>query len=344
MIQMIFEEEKKDMKTILNSKGLFQNFSYKIAKDLNSKHFFDNLISNIKNYKNLEHMQKYNFEKDLKEMREVLHLLYSGLQSDTYIKSKTSAEMIKSCNVFPDNIGKRMIIQISYIPIINLFYEDLMHQEFFSKKIDLLQVSCGKTMQEDQRERLFGKGLFHKKFPKDEEFIDFSMRNEFITELEKEYIDTRKEEINTALNILLSQYEDSEDLDKTTLLIGATYWDNKKTVSSKQTLAFKSALEAMSQSFKEKDDSLLTRLTLILKDELSNITPEDNIESLIIELQKEGEDAKIYLKTIKPLENDEVDKITKLFIIKSKLELTKIVLLKSDSNLSFEFLCDIELG
>lgn len=342
MIDMIFNNETQQMKNIINAKNIVQNFSYKIRNDMNSKDFFENVIQKIKNYESLERMEKYYFEKDLIAMREVLHLLYSGLQSIDYIKTKTAQEMIKACNVFPDYIGRRMIMQISYIPLIDLFYEDLKYKEFINKKTNLEERNCGGTILEDQQERLFNKkSIFNNKFPKDEDFIDYKMRNNFIEILENKYNDKRKEEIANALNILLLHYENSKNIDETIVLIGATYWDNKQNVQSTRIQSFKDALEAMASVFEKDKNEKINKLEIILNGKLSQIIDPIGIEEL--KLTVENDRGIIKLKTKSPIENTHVEEITKIYIIKSKMELIKIVLKQSSFNEQFEFECEVEL-
>ncbi len=254
MIDSIFEKEKEQMNVIIQSRYIIQNITYKLTNDKNSISFFDNVIENVRGYESLERMEKYYFENDLKEMRQVLGLLYKSLQTDTYIKNKTAEEMIKCCNVFPDNIGKRTIILISYIPIIELFFEDLLYKEYFKNYVDLEKKMMGETQQEHQYSRLFEESIFKKKFPKDDEFIDYSMRNDFTNKLKDEYEKTRKEEIKEAIDLLLKFYEESDNSEDNKLSIGSTYWEEKKRIQSKETKAFADAITLMSKAFAEKKE------------------------------------------------------------------------------------------
>ena len=254
MISTIFDTEKDQMRTIIHASQVIQNFTYKITHDLNSTAFFKNVIENIKSYSSLERMEKYYFENDLKEMREVLHLLYRSLQADSIIKNKTAEELVRCCNIFPDNIGKRTIILISYIPILDLFYEDLQYQEYFKNRWDLEKNMMGQTILEDQNDRLFGDSIFNKKFPKEDEFTDYNLRNKFVDKLEAEYKNGRQEEIKNGLNILLAHYGNKEDTDEVTVTIGSAYWEQKKKVRSEESKAFSDLINSMSKALKSKGD------------------------------------------------------------------------------------------
>jgi len=113
----------------------------------------------------------------------------------------------------------------------------------------------GLTYQEEQEQRLFSDGLFSRKFPNDEDFIDYSMRNRYIKKLQKEY-EFRKDEIQRAIELLISQYKNSDNSEKTILAIGAAYWDNKQKVDVNTAREFKEIIDFMEASFgaKEKEN------------------------------------------------------------------------------------------
>lgn len=235
MIKTIFEQEKEKMKCILNAKQIVQNISYKMAHDLNCIAFFENIIENIKKYDSLERMDKIYFSDDLEEMRLILHLLYQSLQAIPNIKEKTADEIVKCCRTFPDNIGKRIIIQISYLPIMDLFYENFKYIEYIKKNVDFEETSIGQNILDYQQDRLFGKSILNQKFPKDEEFLDYKMRNEFIRNLREEYEETRKQELESEINFMLDLYTKDET---SKIAIGSHYWDNKNKTRSEQSKAF----------------------------------------------------------------------------------------------------------
>ncbi len=342
MIETIFNKEKEQIKHILNVRNIIQNISYKISNDLNSKYFFDNVINYIRNYDSLDRMIQYQFKRDLKEMREILNLLYAVLKNFEDTKNKAAEDIIKPRSIFPDNIGKRIISQISYIPILELFYKDLKYKEYIADKIDLQKKFCGDTPQENQRKKLFNRANpFNKKFPKDEDFIDYEMKNELIEIVEKEY-EKEKEEIKNSLNILLLQYENSTDINKTLLLIGAAYWENEKKSESSQFEALKKSMEAISKAFNQNEAEKLNTLEILLSQQILEIITPIAIDSLKISINKNG--GLIELKTKMPISEKQLENILKIFIIKTKKELLHIKLLEpSLDNQNFKFSCDIEV-
>lgn len=346
MINGVFTEEKNNMKILINAKNSLQNFSYRLSNDLNAKEFFTNVIENIKKFDSLsddvtsERMFKYHFVNDLKEMREVLHLFFSGLQSKDDIKSRTSEELIKCCRIFPDNIGKRIIRQISYIPLLDLFHEKQAYLEYLNNKINLDEKSMGQTPLEYQKESIFSDSLFSKKFPKDEDFIDYAMRNRYVEILEKEYFETKRDEINNALNILIEQYEKH---DKAPLIIGSAYWDNKQKINSSKIQAFKDVVNAMTKTFKKNELERISKLEFILQTKI-----EDDFEhkvSIIKSLKIENTDGGlITIDTNSNLSQNEIDKICKIFIVKDKMELIHISFLNNIDEKSYVFKCKLALN
>lgn len=255
MLMMMFEKEKEKLSAIINSKNVLQNLIYKLTHDLNSKDFFDNVVESVRNYDSLERMKAYDFRNDVKEMREVLHYLYRALQSDYYIKDKSSQELAKCCNVFPDHVGEKTIILLSYIPIIDLFEENLKYEEYFKNEVDLEREFMGQTYQEKQQSDLFKKTIFSKTFPEDEKFIDYELRNKYVKHLKEEYQDSRKEEIQDAIALLLSHYDNAQDKKQNLIAIGSAYWDEKQQIKSAQMQKFASAIESISKSLTENEQS-----------------------------------------------------------------------------------------
>lgn len=227
MIDGVFTKEKEEMRILINAKTYLQNFIYRIRKDENMKKFLSELIDNIKHYDSMERMDKYYFENDFKEVYEVLHILYAGLISDSGIKKKTAVEMIECCSVFPDNIGRETISLLSYIPIIDLFREELSYQEAFTKFIDDEKEFMGESIVEHQENKILN-SPFRRKFFDDKDFIDYGLRNRYSQKLKDEHESGRCQEIKGQLEVLLSIYDDSVDLNKTKLHIGMGYWNERK--------------------------------------------------------------------------------------------------------------------
>ena len=246
MIEMMFNEDKENLRTIIHSKSVIQNITYKLKNDLNTKSFMDNVVDNIENYDSMERMKKYGFKNDLTEMREVLNLLYRGLQSIENTRNKTAAEIVECCSVFPDTIGERLMKQLAYIPIMDLFYEKILYEEYLKKYVKLDEESMGTTQLKHQRDKLFKKTILSKLFPEDKEYINYELRNEYIEKLRKDYEGGRLKEIDDTLGILLTLYKNRSEGDKNILSIGITYWDKRNKLRLEEVEAFAEVIKALS--------------------------------------------------------------------------------------------------
>lgn len=342
MIETIYNTENDSLSILINSKAILQNISHKLANDKNSIEFFATLVSNIENYDSLERMEKYYFENDFRAMFKTLRLFYRGLQSDDYIKAVSSEKLIKCCNVFPDHIGERIVMQISHLPIMELLYEDLKYREFL-EKLTSGDAGMGQTMKEYQEERLFSDGLLSVKFPDDDNFVDYDLRNRYVEKLKDEYEDSRKDEINIAIKILLDVYKSSEDLKATKLQIGATYWDEKISLTSKNADGFKDAIMALSSSFEKECEEKLKKLTMILKDEFENVITA-KIDTIYMSKQKEAD--RVYyisISTEKELLDEEIASMLKVFVLKKDYECTDLLLDSNFDNKKLVFKCEVEV-
>lgn len=363
MIETMFEKEKEQLSVIINSKSIIQNISYKLSKDKNSIDFFENLITNIKNYWNMdnnvtkERMHNYYFLNDLKEMYKILNFLNQSLRSVDLTKNKTAEEIAKCCSVFPDHIGERIIISLSYLPIINLFYEKIKYLNYVSSYVDLDKKTMGETVLEYQKDRLFNKdSLFGNKFPDDEDFIDYAMKNKYIDELKKEFNDTRSSELDEGINHLLPLYK-SDNLRESTLLIGMTYWDERTKVSSENSEKFKEAILALTMSFDkdkaEKIEKLETMFVSEIKSQLNKDIvyieiKEENKQSFIeidpgdTSNKKESNQFFMEIDCGEILSEEEIFSIQKIFILKKDYELTNVNL-HSSVDCQYIFKCKIEV-
>jgi len=252
MLDMLFQEDNKDLGVLINSKNVLQNLSYKLANDRNSIYFFENLIYNIQNYFTLDRMVQYHFKNDFDAMFITLKKFYIALQNEVGT-TKMSADIIKCCNVFPDHIGERIIILISHLPIMELFNEQVKFKEMLDLRVDLNSTFMGQTIIDHQEDVLFSEGLFSKKFPDDSDFIDYKLRNRFLDKLEKEFNDSRKDELETAIMMISSLFKETNKNTVKSLKIklGSTYWDEDISVSNKNFETFKNVFLALNESFSE---------------------------------------------------------------------------------------------
>lgn len=339
MISSAFTEEKGSMKVLINANTYLQNFRYRLDGDMNVKVFLEGLVENIKNYDSLERMKKYHFDKDFEEMNEVLHLFYHGLQ--TQFKDVDSLKMLKCCNVFPDHQGEETIILLSYLPIIELFKEKMSYEKTLEKVI-----KDDKEMEEwkEHQESILNKeSLFFKKFPKDEAFVSYELKNKFLLSMKNEYENGRKDEIESALLVLISLYKNSSDLKQTQIQIGSTYWDGKMNVDSKKAEQFKQAFLALFESFDRDTKEKLDRLALVLKDEFGSIVGNDVFGLTISKIDGTMRNYFIEFYAEDEILDDKITDLLKIFVIKKDYDCTNLALVENVDSKRFKLSCKIEI-
>lgn len=196
--------EKDHLNILLNKKNVIQNISYKLAYDKNVISFFDSLIGNIKNYNNMDRMERYYFEKDFTEIRKALKLFFDVLFREYH--EIPIEKIIKCCNVFSDNIGKRIVMQISYIPLLDGF----MHRIRYEKnKKDYVDDKAMKTILSF-------------------DFTDYNKKNEYLLKQIKEY-EKNEDDIDMSIKILIREYEQTKDINKFKIELGKQVWNDKAT-------------------------------------------------------------------------------------------------------------------
>jgi len=145
---------------------------------------------------------------------------------ETHI-DKSSEDIAEPCSMFPDHGGETLLRILGFIPLLELVSEHVKFTAFLGKHTPL----DGKhSMVEFQRDRLFSKSTFARgnKFPKDKNFTDYALRNE--------YIETLKDDFKTRESILLEQMQLIANMlkDKPTisnnnaLKMGIQFWDVKR--------------------------------------------------------------------------------------------------------------------
>ena len=200
------DTERDHLNILLNKKIVIQNISYKLAHDKNVISFFDSLIGNIKNYNNMDRMERYYFEKDFTEIRKILNLFFDVLFRE-YRKIPVE-KIIKCCNIFSDNIGKRIVMQISYIPLLDGFVHRIHYEK---NKKDYIDDETMKTISS---------------IGSTDDFTDYDKRNKYLLEQIKEY-EKNKDDIDNAINILIKEYEQTKDINKFKIELGKQVWNDK---------------------------------------------------------------------------------------------------------------------
>lgn len=347
MIEEIYSKELEELNIVFNSQNVLVKTTRKLINDLNSQHFFKELIENIKKYDDLNNVELYRFKDDVKSMYKILIHLYLNLKKEKLTSEENYENMIKSCRVFPDFIGRDMIKLISYLPILKLIKTKIEYEEYIEQKLDLNDKITISYM-EEQQERLFGEdSIVSNKFLEDEEFKDFKMKNDYVNKIEKEY-NLIKKDLNSCIKHLIELYEKVEDLEEFKIIIGSVQWEKNQSLKT-DLLSLKVIEEIlkMVKTYNDKKTNILKEIYDLLTEKLKMVVP--NHKELIIEYKNK--------KSIFTFKNDDVltkemiKEIEKIIIIKSKKEIYHIKndLLKTHQNIdskiwSYSFECYISFN
>jgi len=332
MIKCAFEAEKSQMETIINAKTMILNMKYRLCRDKNVSLFIDGLVQNIVEYENLEGMKKYYFDENFKELIEILHVFYAALQSQECFSKIDSKELARSCHAMPDSGGKETLKLIGLLPIMELFNEKLSYLQAikFYTKDEKKQNDITSSFKDIQNKKLnANNSLFYKRFPKDDDFIDYDLKASHARGLIKEY-DLRESELNESIATLSDMYKK-----ETLLMIGSVYWDTKKKIESNAVNSFCNALSAMATLSEEDKRAKIEKIKLILLNELESMDLTSDLN-----IYKFG---KLHLIEIDgKFSTSNISDFSKVFIIKKDYEVSNIKHIKDRNNNELKGIVDLQ--
>jgi len=335
----IFEKEKEELKTIINTKTILQNIDYKLRNDKNVKLFMENLVENIKTYddkdmnKTDERMHNYYFKKDFEEMFELLLLYKYSFETVSTLKKYKGEDIAKCCNVFPDYIGEHIIRMFAYLPLMELFNKKIKYEDYINEKKDLNKKIFNQTPKEYQLERLFGENILNKRniFKKAEDFIDYELKNKYIEKVEEKYEKEIKKDLKNNLDFFinkLSRDNTEKEIKQQEIYIGIAYWNESFATDDKMIESFKKVLNSIVGNLEKEKKKKYEFVEKVLKGIIKN---NDKIKKYLINDLidlKINKDEKLIITLSYKEENLELEKIIKeieeIYIITTKVEVTDI--------------------
>jgi hypothetical protein len=257
MISMVYENDIKNASVLLNAKNVMMNFLYKVKNDKNINYFLANIYDLSNKYEELEHMEKYYFRDNVKDTLKVLHHLFIGFREINYIKEKSAKDMIKPCIVLSDHNGESLIRYISYIPILKLLNEKKEYEELIKEKMDFdSEKKHFFDYESEQKRKIFGSGFGTVKFPKDSDLTNYRLKNEHIEFREKEYKESRKEEISESISKIIEQYSILENKKDFYVTVGSIYWDKANDDNNEMIKGFTDILLLLSKKIDTKRENI----------------------------------------------------------------------------------------
>lgn len=222
METILFKEDKIRMLAIINPRHTVMNVSYKLANDLNALSFFNNIVNvatkyeeDILNSNNKKPQFDLRFKKNIKEYGSVLNLLLQTLMSMDSIKKRSAAEIAKDCNVFSDSVGKQIIKQLAYLPLINKIKERIGYLDIIKTRKDYLNDNASQI-------KLRLSNIKSKEIINEDQFINNKDRNDKINEIEDNYDNNASTLISSDIKLMLNALSDKNEH----LLFGMAYWDS----------------------------------------------------------------------------------------------------------------------
>lgn len=195
-----------------------------IRDDMNAKQFFDKLFYHIKNYDQLEHMEKYYFNNDFKYMQKVISSLFYTVLKYNETKDKSANEIIKPARIFNDYIGKTFIRICGYYSVMVAFNDKFINEKLLKEKMNEKEIE---EYIKQKRSYTFESSFLKNKLKEKEYFIDEKTYQKYIEFKTKPYIE-RKESIEYSINLIINAFEQAEDKNDFIIKVGSIFWDQKQ--------------------------------------------------------------------------------------------------------------------
>lgn len=237
---MNYEKEIRELKLLLQSpKNIIINTSYEIEQDLNIQDFLKKFPKTVENGFDLDigkdRVLFGRFMDDLKTVITLIDLMIKIMYKNMSDKDADSIE--KCCNAFPDNIGKRILSQLSYFYYLSAVYD--YYKIYQSTQREICYV-C-KKIYEEELEESFSPSLDI------ENYKDLTLQEKHKKKT-IQYFEEHKKEMLDKINYFNIYFEDISEarLIETGKIIWNNYSNNKKKDSEKMKESFKKILNALS--------------------------------------------------------------------------------------------------
>jgi hypothetical protein len=251
MFDRLYQEEVNMMRGIINQRQVIQNTYYRMNNDANLKRYLTQAVNYAKSGGSREVMgfnDQYFIIKQNDAIMSLFHLLIASLL-EIYI-DKSGADIAKPCKMFPDHGGETLLRLIGFIPLLELVSEHVKFSNLIDKHIPL---DGNNSILKFQQQRLFSKSKLVRvsKFPDDDKFTDYALRNEYIDKLKIDF-NEREVELLQQMRLVAQMFEDEPTLhNDNALKMGLQFWDLKR--------------DAKQSNDKQKSDMFESLITVLAK-------------------------------------------------------------------------------
>ncbi|MGR5365955.1 hypothetical protein [Photobacterium damselae] len=244
------------MKSMLNERIFIGNLSYKLNRDKNIVSYLEKIPTRMKNFENLEHMEKYYFSRDTMAIAPLLDLFNSMMVNYSINHEISGEKLMQDCRVFPDSTGRTILRLLGYYQLIRAAHELFKYEEMF--KDNSYSESSIRHQKKHQQYQLSPSAMFYSHFIKPSNYMDFESLSQKL-EFEKTYFESkRKPQLMDVVDNLLKQYEpsnlsQSDFFTKCGLYALDTAIEKKQNESSAMSKALESIINALSNNVEETD-------------------------------------------------------------------------------------------
>jgi hypothetical protein len=229
MFNRQYQDEIHMMSGIINQRVVIRNTLYRMSRDENLKHYLKQVVSYAKSGGSLKVMGFNNHYLIIKQNDSVMKLFRMFISSllEMYI-DKSASDIAKPCSILPDSGGETLLRIIGFMPLLEIVSEHVKTSEFLKDKVSLVDKD---SMVEYQRNRLFSKCGFKRgnKFPGDDKFIDYALKNEYIDTLKVDFDENESQRLQEML-LIAQVFENNPTLSNDAALkMGHQFWDAKRT-------------------------------------------------------------------------------------------------------------------
>lgn len=228
MFDRSYQEEIDMLRGIISQKQVIQNTYYRLSHDSNLKRYLTQAVNYAKTGGSRDAMGFNDWcfvIKQNEQVMKILHLLVASLL-EIYI-DKSADDIAKPCSMFPDHGGKTLLRILGFMPLLELVSE---HVKFSNLIRDYTPLDGEAGMIEYQRDRLFSKSNFVRgsKFPSDDEFTDYALKNKYIETLKVDFSESEVELLQR-MRLFAQAFEDEPTLaNNIALKMGLQFWDVKR--------------------------------------------------------------------------------------------------------------------
>tara|TARA_B100000700_G_C15063044_1_gene867380 strand:+ start:12787 stop:13533 length:747 start_codon:yes stop_codon:yes gene_type:complete len=245
---MLFDNEKEQLKILNNQRAIFSNIHYRIQNDENVKQFFKSLKYYIDNYDNLEHMEKYYFNKKFEDIFELLRMFINYSINDGFFKNKNADEITEPCIVLSDSNGLSFIKIVGYFSILSFFNKKITAEKYKSK---MLSDNDLKELNNFEEKRIQNSRMINLIHNPEQEIKNFSLINAFYS---KKFNDYKENEANNVESLLKSISKIlSENNDDNIVKLGKEYWDSRLEKKKEEIKKFSELFKILANNLENKE-------------------------------------------------------------------------------------------